>query len=716
MRAYQSVRRERLGNSETAIAALSARRAELDNYAATVGRLAGQTGFTVADLLFESGRLRAEDPVLARKVDESGLSEQVGALADTLSINKYLDDEVTRALREAAQAMRGLAPFGGPLGCPWRGVRAQSLAIDLRVGQQRLTDWRDRAKSAARTISDLDAELGLALATQLSTMKELQKLADCPLDLPALFALIAEVQTIFDQLSSDFGLPLSANLLGLLQVTRLLNLMNLAPEEALAYGHEGLDSSGADAAMERLTQLLKSRTEFVIALQGRIERPEAGNLDEQGLRAAGKLLKEARLFARMGSDWREARRLGRAFSPLGASKKPKDQGEALLILAERVAIDLEIENDPEIRAACGVHFRGAATNVVNLSRALHWRRAVRAQFGDRREHEIRDVLLGALKNDITDIKERACRPIANLTTQISEILDGERHYPQTDLWVAIARSVASGNLADALASRKSEKSVVDFMLLVRKAATAGRAWEEAQRSALDALSIDPIVWFGATDELTAEEVADRAETALQAVDALAPWLAYARARSEARKHPVTPLLEAMEHGVIDPEGIEPAWRMTWLTDAARKLHTSEPILLRFGGLQLDGIRKEYARLDASVMEMRRRAVSARLMLRRPPEGVQSPRTREMTELALLAHCINMQRRHPSIRDVTARAGRALQAIKPCFMMGPLSVAQYLTPGTLHFDIVIMDEASANPAGRRYRCRRPGWSAGGRRRR
>jgi len=65
----------------------------------------------------------------------------------------------------------------------------------------------------------------------------------------------------------------------------------------------------------------------------------------------------------------------------------------------------------------------------------------------------------------------------------------------------------------------------------------------------------------------------------------------------------------------------------------------------------------------------------------------------MTELALLAACINMQRRHPSIRDVTTRAGRALQAIKPCFMMGPLSVAQYLAPGALDFDLVIMDEAS-----------------------
>jgi very-short-patch-repair endonuclease len=294
---------------------------------------------------------------------------------------------------------------------------------------------------------------------------------------------------------------------------------------------------------------------------------------------------------------------------------------------------------------------------------------------------------------LIDIKNRASRPVAQLTAQISEILNGEKHHPQTGLWSAVACSVAPGSLAEVLASQKSGQSVIEFMLLVRETASAGRAWEEAQETALDGLSIDRAVWFGATNEVAADDVAKRAERALQAPEAFAPWLTYARARNDARKHHAAPLLEAMENGSIESTALEPAWRIAWLTDAARKLHASEPILHRFGGLQLNGIREQYARLDASVMEMRRRAISARLMLRRPPEGIRSPRTREMTELALLAQCINMQKRHPAIRDVTARAGKALQALKPCFMMGPLSVAQYLAPGALNFDLVIMDEAS-----------------------
>lgn len=62
-------------------------------------------------------------------------------------------------------------------------------------------------------------------------------------------------------------------------------------------------------------------------------------------------------------------------------------------------------------------------------------------------------------------------------------------------------------------------------------------------------------------------------------------------------------------------------------------------------------------------------------------------------MALIRNELSKQRRHIPIRQLVLRAGKALQALKPCFMMGPLSVAQYVAPGKLKFDLVIMDEAS-----------------------
>ncbi len=51
-----------------------------------------------------------------------------------------------------------------------------------------------------------------------------------------------------------------------------------------------------------------------------------------------------------------------------------------------------------------------------------------------------------------------------------------------------------------------------------------------------------------------------------------------------------------------------------------------------------------------------------------------------------------KRGHRPIRKLLGDAGGAVQALKPCFMMSPLSVSQYL-PTSLSFDVVIFDEAS-----------------------
>lgn len=49
-----------------------------------------------------------------------------------------------------------------------------------------------------------------------------------------------------------------------------------------------------------------------------------------------------------------------------------------------------------------------------------------------------------------------------------------------------------------------------------------------------------------------------------------------------------------------------------------------------------------------------------------------------------------------MRDLIARASSALRELKPCWMMSPLAVAQYIPKGRLEFDLCIIDEASQMP--------------------
>jgi very-short-patch-repair endonuclease len=60
--------------------------------------------------------------------------------------------------------------------------------------------------------------------------------------------------------------------------------------------------------------------------------------------------------------------------------------------------------------------------------------------------------------------------------------------------------------------------------------------------------------------------------------------------------------------------------------------------------------------------------------------------------AVIAHEANKKSRHKPIRRLLEETGSIVQALKPCFMMSPLSVSQYLPP-TIQFDVVIFDEAS-----------------------
>ena len=63
------------------------------------------------------------------------------------------------------------------------------------------------------------------------------------------------------------------------------------------------------------------------------------------------------------------------------------------------------------------------------------------------------------------------------------------------------------------------------------------------------------------------------------------------------------------------------------------------------------------------------------------------------EVNLLNRQFNLKRKHLPIRKLMEQAGRAIQALKPVFMMSPMSIATFLPRGGMQFDLVVFDEAS-----------------------
>jgi len=71
--------------------------------------------------------------------------------------------------------------------------------------------------------------------------------------------------------------------------------------------------------------------------------------------------------------------------------------------------------------------------------------------------------------------------------------------------------------------------------------------------------------------------------------------------------------------------------------------------------------------------------------------------------------IARKRGHMPLRKLMKTAGNTIQKIKPVFLMSPVTVAQYLPPGSVYFDLLVIDEASQvrpeDALGLIARCRR-----------
>ena len=171
------------------------------------------------------------------------------------------------------------------------------------------------------------------------------------------------------------------------------------------------------------------------------------------------------------------------------------------------------------------------------------------------------------------------------------------------------------------------------------------------------------------------------------------WSIFSRALARADELGLAAFCEAIVTGGLNSSNLVESFEQTFHERLAQQLVLDNPDLANFSRQRLETARADLQRLDQELIALNRREIAVETASRRPPLGITSGRVAELTELGLIHREVQKQKRHCKIRDLVRRAGRAVQALKPCFMMSPLSVAHFLPPGELKFDIVLMDEAS-----------------------
>ena len=130
------------------------------------------------------------------------------------------------------------------------------------------------------------------------------------------------------------------------------------------------------------------------------------------------------------------------------------------------------------------------------------------------------------------------------------------------------------------------------------------------------------------------------------------------------------------------DALSKAWYLHVVSTAEKE----RPILRTFEGSIHSNRITEFDTLDRDYLELNRKRV-----LSKHWEG--SHRVGAIGQGRVLYEEFHKKRRHKPVRRLMSEAGNAIQAIKPVFMMSPLSIATYLPPGSVRFDLVVFDEAS-----------------------
>ena len=198
----------------------------------------------------------------------------------------------------------------------------------------------------------------------------------------------------------------------------------------------------------------------------------------------------------------------------------------------------------------------------------------------------------------------------------------------------------------------------------------GRPWREVSFDALEARQRGLLDAF---DRLQ-DHVDARVAQARLRTPRLAPFLAWASSP------------EASTASGRRAAALERQFERLWVDRALRARES----LAAVSGDDLPALLDRFRRADVAWTLGTRTRLAALLASRRPAPEAGSLRE---TKLGLLKAEMRRKRGHLPLRRLFERAGEVVQAIAPCFMMSPISVAQYLAPGALTFDLVVFDEAS-----------------------
>ena len=212
-------------------------------------------------------------------------------------------------------------------------------------------------------------------------------------------------------------------------------------------------------------------------------------------------------------------------------------------------------------------------------------------------------------------------------------------------------------------------------------------WYSAWQSIAETLELDLEEAFGSRDLPAASfsDISAHLQEWSNAMDSLDDWHRLNTAARHASELGLGIIREGLGSGSVKPEHAARALQFVWAEATWTRMCAAEPKLSKLDGKDRSAKVDEFRHLDQQLQHI----ASQEVMLKHYggiPKGSAGA-------IGIVRGETGKKTRHMPIRALLRKAGDAVQDIKPVFLMSPLSVAQYLPPGKLKFDLLLIDEAS-----------------------
>lgn len=339
------------------------------------------------------------------------------------------------------------------------------------------------------------------------------------------------------------------------------------------------------------------------------------------------------------------------------------------------------------------HYNGAETSLESLKVLRQWYKDVRNEygvgFGERAK-------LGSMLLDMDYALSRSIidefnRKFGAKIKELSLLIEQQKaQIDQTSKVVKLLTRmpiIVQDNVSTSFSKQKYQEMLAFAMHLEQHLKQ-----ESVFKSEFYKITNTDQVWETASQDLI-EKLIQKNTLAIENEDWLSTWSNYITIKNRVLDLGLEHIVNKLESEELQADRVLDTVNLGVFYAIARDIINSNHLIQKFNGMELSSIVQSFRKYDVDLLKLQREQIAVNASREKIEQGISSGKVANFTEYALVSHEANKKTKHIALRELMERSPKSIQTLKPCFMMSPMSVAQYLKPGLFNFDLVVMDEAS-----------------------